>query len=105
VPREPSDEDPIGEEPPDVGDGQTSYGPDESSSFQPDRSTPLVNRVFPVTEALPRYRERSLKRDPAGVTVAALALPSGMAYAQLAGLSPVAGLYALLFWRNGPSAT
>ena len=30
------------------------------------------------------------------VTVAALALPSGMAYAQLAGLSPVAGLYALL---------
>jgi sulfate permease, SulP family len=32
----------------------------------------------------------------AGVTVAALALPSAMAYAQLAGLSPVAGLYGLL---------
>lgn len=32
----------------------------------------------------------------AGLTVAALALPSGMAYAQLAGLPAVVGLYALL---------
>ena len=32
----------------------------------------------------------------AGLTVAALALPSAMAYAELAGLSPVNGLYALL---------
>jgi hypothetical protein len=32
----------------------------------------------------------------AGVTVVALALPSAMAYAELAGLSPVNGLYALL---------
>jgi MFS superfamily sulfate permease-like transporter len=32
----------------------------------------------------------------AGVTVAALALPAGMAYAELAGLSPAAGPYALL---------
>ena len=30
------------------------------------------------------------------MTVAALAIPSAMAYAELAGLSPVAGLYALL---------
>ena len=30
------------------------------------------------------------------MTVAALALPSAMAYAELAGLSPVSGLYALL---------
>jgi SulP family sulfate permease len=38
-----------------------------------------------------------LRRDLlAGVTVAALALPAAMAYAELAGLSPVAGLYALL---------
>ena len=32
----------------------------------------------------------------AGVTVAALAVPSAMAYAEVAGLSPVNGLYALL---------
>jgi hypothetical protein len=30
------------------------------------------------------------------VTVAALALPAAMAYAEVAGLSPVSGLYALL---------
>ena len=34
--------------------------------------------------------------DLAGLTVAALAVPSAMAYGQLAGLSPVNGLYALL---------
>lgn len=32
----------------------------------------------------------------AGLTVAAVAIPAGIAYAELAGLSPVAGLYALL---------
>jgi MFS superfamily sulfate permease-like transporter len=32
----------------------------------------------------------------AGVTVAALAIPSGMAYFEVAGVSPVNGLYALL---------
>ena len=32
----------------------------------------------------------------AGITVAALAIPAGMAYASTAGLSPVDGLYALL---------
>jgi len=32
----------------------------------------------------------------AGITVAALAVPSAMAYAEVAGLSPVNGLYALL---------
>lgn len=52
---------------------------------------------MPVAEHLPRYRPTTLRRDlVAGLTVAALALPAGMAYAELAGLSPVAGLYALL---------
>jgi sulfate permease, SulP family len=51
----------------------------------------------PVSQDLPGYRGGTLRRDLlAGVTVAALALPSAMAYAELAGLSPVAGLYALL---------
>jgi sulfate permease, SulP family len=50
-----------------------------------------------VAEQIPGYRGGTLRRDLlAGITVAALALPSGMAYAELAGLSPVAGLYALL---------
>jgi sulfate permease, SulP family len=38
-----------------------------------------------------------MRRDAiAGLTVAALAIPSAMAYAELAGLDPVVGLYALL---------
>jgi len=52
---------------------------------------------MPVSRELPRYRSGALREDVlAGLTVAALALPAGMAYAELAGLSPVAGLYALL---------
>jgi high affinity sulfate transporter 1 len=50
-----------------------------------------------VTGELPGYRIPSARRDLiAGVTVAALAVPSAMAYAEVAGLSPVNGLYALL---------
>lgn len=50
-----------------------------------------------MTEQIPGYQGGTLRRDLlAGVTVAALAVPSGMAFAELAGLSPVAGLYALL---------
>jgi SulP family sulfate permease len=76
---------------------RTPYDDQDASPFQPEKTKPLVNRVFPVTQTLPRYPQRSLRRDLiAGMTVAALALPSGMAYAQLAGVSPIAGLYALL---------
>lgn len=71
------------------------YG--KKSPFRPARQEPLLTRVVPVASALPRYRVDSARRDlVAGVTVAALAVPSAMAYAELAGLSPVNGLYALL---------
>ena len=57
----------------------------------------MVQRIVPVSEGVPGYGVGTLRRDLiAGVTVAALALPSGMAFAELAGLTPVAGLYALL---------
>jgi MFS superfamily sulfate permease-like transporter len=56
-----------------------------------------LTRAIPVSAQLPRYRVPSARRDlVAGVTVAALALPAAMAYAEVAGLSPVSGLYALL---------
>jgi sulfate permease, SulP family len=81
----------------DASESHTRSYDEDTSPFQADKTKPLVNRVFPVTETLPRYPKRSLRRDLiAGVTVAALALPAGMAYAQLAGLSPIAGLYGLL---------
>jgi sulfate permease, SulP family len=68
-----------------------------ASPFQPKEQPPLLKQVVPVSEELPAYRGGHAQRDVlAGVTVAALALPSAMAYAELAGVSPVNGLYALL---------
>jgi sulfate permease, SulP family len=67
------------------------------SPFQAAEPEPLLTRAIPVTGQLPGYRAPSARRDlVAGVTVAALAIPSAMAYAEVAGLSPVNGLYALL---------
>jgi high affinity sulfate transporter 1 len=76
-------------------DGTTTYG--QSAAFRPAKRDPLLVRTVPVSGDVPRYRIPSARRDlVAGLTVAALALPSAMAYGQLAGLSPVNGLYALL---------
>ena len=74
---------------------ETAYG--TASAFRPAKREPLLVRTVPVAEEVPRYRLGSARRDLlAGVTVTALALPSAMAYGELAGLSPVNGLYALL---------
>jgi len=71
--------------------------PDEGSPFEPAPKQPLVQRAVPVSQQLPGYRPATAQRDLlAGLTVAALAVPAGMAYAEVAGLSPVNGLYALL---------
>jgi high affinity sulfate transporter 1 len=54
-----------------------------------------VRRVAPGLPALLGYRRGDFSHDlTAGLSVAAVALPVGVAYAQLAGFSPVAGLYA-----------
>jgi SulP family sulfate permease len=51
--------------------------------------------AFPIFEQLGSGRSRVMARDlTAGVTVAALLVPQGMAYAELAGLPAVNGLYA-----------
>ena len=70
---------------------------DGESPFRRADKGGLLTRTIPVSRGLRRYRLDSGRRDLiAGLTVAALALPSGMAYAEVAGLSPVQGLYALL---------
>jgi high affinity sulfate transporter 1 len=75
----------------------TAVDYDQRSPFRPARQEPLLTRTVPVAGELPRYRFPSARRDAvAGVTVAALAVPSAMAYAEVAGVSPVNGLYALL---------
>jgi SulP family sulfate permease len=72
------------------------YG-EERSPFRPAGEASLLERAVPVTGELTTYRPRTARRDVvAGITVAALALPAAMAYAEVAGLSPVHGLYALL---------
>lgn len=69
----------------------------EGSPFHPPPRRPLLQRIVPVAEHVLGYRGQSLRRDAlAAATVAALAVPAGMAYAELAGLSPVIGLYTLL---------
>jgi sulfate permease, SulP family len=78
-------------------DGASARDEDDASPFQPPARRPLLHRLAPVIEHVRHYRGGTLRRDLlAGLTVAALALPSSLAYAEIAGLSPVIGLYALL---------
>lgn len=71
------------------------YG--EHTPFRAARPEPLLTRTIPVAGDLAGYGTPKARRDLlAGVTVAALAVPSAMAYAEVAGLSAVNGLYALL---------
>lgn len=54
-----------------------------------------MRRLVPVLEWLPHYRRADLSGDVvAGVTGAAVIVPQSMAYARIAGLPPVVGLYA-----------
>jgi hypothetical protein len=65
------------------------YG--SSTPFRAAEPDPLLQRAIPVAKELPGYRAPTARRDLlAGVTVAALAIPSAMAYAELAGLPAVA---------------
>jgi high affinity sulfate transporter 1 len=54
-------------------------------------------RLIPGTTWIRQYRRRDLPHDAiAGLTVAAVIVPIGMAYGQLSGLPPITGLYASL---------
>ena len=56
----------------------------------------MIYRVFPFLRWLPELRKASILRGDviAGITVAAVLIPQSMAYARLAGLPAVFGLYA-----------
>jgi len=54
-----------------------------------------LDAMFPITEWLPNYNTSWLRRDVlAGITVTASVIPEGLAYASLANMPPVTGLYA-----------
>lgn len=56
---------------------------------------PLFSHWIPVFQWLPRYKKELLQGDLiAGITTAVMLIPQAMAYALLAGLPPVVGLYA-----------
>src|SRR4051794_16816590 len=57
----------------------------------------LIWRLLPGAAVLARYERGWLRVDLlAGITVAAYLIPQVMAYATVAGLSPVVGLWAIL---------
>jgi SulP family sulfate permease len=54
-----------------------------------------LRQYIPILEWLPNYRKSDLKGDiSAGLTVGVMLIPQGMAYAMIAGLPPIYGLYA-----------
>lgn len=54
-----------------------------------------LRSFFPIMEWLPQYNSEQFKGDlSAGLTVGVMLIPQGMAYAMLAGLPPIYGLYA-----------
>jgi len=57
----------------------------------------MLKRYLPIFEWLPNYKKSYLSGDiSAGLTVGIMLIPQGMAYAMIAGLPPVFGLYASL---------
>ena len=58
----------------------------------------LIKQFFPIFNWAKSYSSSALKNDAfAGITVGIMLIPQGMAYAMIAGLPPVYGLYAALF--------
>ncbi|MCH7414683.1 solute carrier family 26 protein [Belliella sp. R4-6] len=55
-----------------------------------------IKSYLPILEWLPNYKKTDLQGDlSAGLTVGIMLIPQGMAYAMLAGLEPIHGLYAV----------
>ncbi|MBX2928310.1 MAG: solute carrier family 26 protein [Saprospiraceae bacterium] len=54
-----------------------------------------ISKYVPILEWLPRYKKSDFRGDlQAGLTVGIMLIPQGMAYALLAGLPPIYGMYA-----------
>tara|TARA_B100001559_G_scaffold207001_1_gene173432 strand:- start:452 stop:2248 length:1797 start_codon:yes stop_codon:yes gene_type:complete len=57
----------------------------------------VLKKIIPILKWLPKYKKKNLYYDFfAGINVGILLIPQGMAYALIAGLPPIYGLYAAL---------
>ena len=57
----------------------------------------MIKNFIPILDWLPNYRKADFPSDlSVGLTVGVMLIPQGMAYALLAGLPPIYGLYASL---------
>ena len=57
----------------------------------------MFKKILPILQWLPSYKKDYFSGDlTAGLTVGIMLIPQGMAYAMIAGLPPVFGLYAAL---------
>ncbi len=57
-----------------------------------------MKKVIPFLDWIKSYKKSDFLGDlPAGITVGVILIPQGMAYAMIAGLPPVYGLYAAIF--------
>ena len=58
----------------------------------------MIRRLFPILSWFPNYQKENLNGDVfAGLAVGVMLIPQGMAYAMIAGLPPVYGLYTAIF--------
>ena len=56
-----------------------------------------LSKLFPILDWLPNYKKEWLRGDlVAGITVGIMLIPQGIAYALIAGLPPIYGLYTAL---------
>ena len=56
-----------------------------------------MNKIFPILDWLPNYKTSFLRGDIfAGLTIGIILIPQGIAYAIIAGLPPIYGLYTAL---------
>ncbi len=56
-----------------------------------------IQKIIPLLDWLPKYKKSQFKGDVvAGLTVATVLIPQGIAYALIAGLPPIYGLYSAL---------
>ncbi len=66
------------------------------------RTDPLIVRVAPGIASMRSYKRSWLRQDlVAGLVLTALLVPQGMAYAELAGLPPITGLYTTILCLIG----